>query len=58
MHFTDLLNVCRAGLLVDFKGPVTVTQNCLCNGNPWIIVAENTSIFFISGRIGRDLAKL
>ena len=45
-------------MMGDLKCPVTSSNHGLCNGYPWVIVAENSGIFFISGRIRGNFSKL
>ena len=51
VDLADVFDVSRAGLTVDFKSTVATANDGLCNGNPWIVVAEDTGIFFVSRRI-------
>ena len=58
MNFTDVLNIGRAGLFVNLKSSVSTSDHSLCDGNPWVIVAEDTCIFFISRRVGGNFSKI
>ena len=58
VDLTDVFDVGRAGLFVDFKGPVAVADDGLGDGDPGVVVAEDTGIFLVSGRIGGDFAKV
>ena len=51
MDLTDILDICGTGLAVDLESSVTSAQNCLCNGYPGIVVAEDTGILLVSGGI-------
>lgn len=58
VNLTDVFDVGRAGLFVYFKGPVAVADDGLADGDPGVVVAEDTGILFVSGRIGGDFAKV
>ena len=58
MDFTDILDVSRADLTVQVKGAVAVTYHRFGDGNPWVVVTEDTGIFFVSRRIGGNLTKI
>lgn len=58
MDFTDVLDISRADLAVQIKGAVSVADNGLCDGDPWVVVAEDTGILFVSRRIGGNLTKI
>ena len=58
MNFTDVLNIGRAGLFVNLKSSVSTSDHSLCDGNPWVIVAEDTCIFFISRWVGGNFSKV
>ena len=49
MDLADILDVCGTGLTVDFEGSVTSAQNCLCDGHPGIVVAEDTGFSLYPG---------
>ena len=44
--------------MVDLKRPVTVADNGFCTGHPWVVVAEDAGVLFISRRIAGNLAQL
>ena len=58
MDLADVLNVSRADLAVQVKCAVSVADNGLSDGDPWVVVAEDTSILFVSRRIGGNLTKI
>ncbi len=58
VNLADLLNVCRADLAVNLECSVAAADNGLSNGNPGVVVAEDTSILLVSRRIGRDFAEV
>ena len=58
MDLADVLNVSRADLAVQIKCAVSVADNGLSDGDPWVVVAEDTSILFVSRRIGGNLTKI
>ena len=58
MYLRDVFDICRACLFVDVEGPVTVSADCFRDGHPGVVVAEDTAVFFVSGRIGGDLAQI
>ena len=58
VNFTDFLCVSGTCLLIYFKCSVTASDYCLGNGNPRIVVAEDTCIFLVSGWIRADFTKL
>ena len=58
MDFTDVLDISRADLAVQIKGAVSVADNGLCDGDPWVVVAEDTGILFVSRRIGGNFTKI
>ena len=58
MDITDVFKVSRAGLAVDLKCSVTTSDSRLSNRYPWIVVAEDTCIFFISRWIRRNFTKV
>ena len=55
VDLADVLNVSRADLAVQVKCAVSVADNGLSDGDPWVVVAEDTSILFVSRRIGGNL---
>ena len=57
MYLTEFLHIGRAGLLVDLKSTVAPADHGLGNGNPWVVMTENTRIFLISRWIRSDLAQ-
>ena len=57
VNLTDIFYISRTGLLIYFKGSVTTSDDSLSDGDPWIVVAEDTGIFLISGWIGGDFTK-
>ena len=57
VDLAELFNAGRACLPVNFKRSVAASHDGLRNGYPGIVVAEDTGIFFVSRRIGRDLAE-
>ena len=58
MDFTDVLDISRADLTVQVKGAVAVTYHRFGDGNPWVVVTEDTGIFFVSRRIGGNFTKI
>ena len=58
VDLADIFNAGWAGLAVDLICAVSAADRRFCNGNPWIVMAEDTCIFFISWRVGADLAKV
>ena len=58
VDLADVLNVSRADLAVQVKCAVSVADNGLSDGDPWVVVAEDTSILFVSRRIGGNLTKI
>ena len=54
----DVLDVGGAGLAVDRKGAVAVTQRCLGAADPRVVVAEDTGVLLVSRRIAGDLAQI
>ena len=52
MDIADLLQIGRADLSVDFKGPVSMAKESFCAAYPWVVVAENACVLLISWRIG------
>ena len=57
MDLTDIFNIRRADLTVYIKRAVSMTNACLSDRDPRIVVAEDTSIFLISRRIRGNLTK-
>lgn len=58
MDLTDVLNVCRAGLFVDLKRAVTVTDYSLGTADPRVVVAEDTGVLLVARGIAGNLAQL
>lgn len=58
VDLADVLNISRADLAVQVKCAVSVADNGLSDGDPWVVVAEDTSILFVSRRIGGNLTKI
>lgn len=58
VDLADVLNVSRADLAVQIKCAVSVADNGFSDGDPWVVVAEDTSILFVSRRIGGNLTKI
>ncbi len=58
VNITDVLKVSGADLGVDLECSVAATDNGLSNGDPGVVVAEDTCIFLISGRIGGNLTEV
>lgn len=58
VDITDIFDIGRAGLAVDLKCSVTTSDSRLCNRHPWIVVTEDTRIFFISRWIRRNFTKV
>ena len=58
MDITDFLQERRADLAVYIKGSVSVTQYGFGDGNPWVVVAEDSGILFISRRIRGDFTEI
>ena len=58
MDLADVLNVSRADLAVQIKCAVSVADNGFSDGDPWVVVAEDTSILFVSRRVGGNLTKI
>ena len=54
----DVLGEGGTGPPVDLERPVSVAQFCLGADDPGVVVAENTGVFLVSGRIGADLAQI
>ena len=58
MNLTDIFDIGRAGLAVYFKSTVSASNDSFRDGNPWIVMAENTGNFLISWRIGGNFTKI
>ena len=58
MDLADILNIGRTGFFVDFKSTASSADHGFSDGNPGIVMAENTCIFFITWRIGGDFPKV
>ena len=58
MDFANVFNIRRAGLFINFKSTVSSSDNSFGNGNPWIVMAEDSGIFFVSWRVGRNFTKV
>ena len=58
MDLADVLNVGRAGLFVDFKRAVAVTDNGLSAANPRVVVAEDACVLFVARRVAGNFAQL
>ena len=58
MNLADILNIGRAGLSVDLKGSCAASDDCLRNGNPGIVVAEDTCILLVARRVGGNFSKV
>lgn len=43
VNLTDAFNIRRAGLFINLKGTVSSSDNGFCNGNPGIVMAEDTA---------------
>ena len=57
MYITDLFNIGRADLTVNIKCKISSSEYSFCNRNPRIVMAEDSSIFFVSRRIRRNFTK-
>ena len=53
-----ILKICRTCFFVDLECPVSAPDNGFRDGDPGVVVAENAGIFFVSRRIGGNLAEL
>ena len=58
VDLADVLDIGRAGLFVDSKGPVTVAQHGLSTADPGVVVAEDTGILLVARGIAGDLAQI
>ncbi len=58
MDIADFLKICGADLGVDLECSVAASDNGLCDGDPGVVVTEDTCIFLISGRIGGNLTEV
>ena len=58
MNLTDILNISGTGLFVYLKGSVASADNGFCYGNPGIVVAEDSGVLLVFGRIRGNLTKL
>ena len=58
VDLADVLDIGRAGLFVDSKGPVTVAQHGLSTADPWVVVAEDTGVLLVARGIAGDLAQI
>ena len=58
VDITDVFKVSRAGLAVDLKCSVTTSDSRFCNRSPWIVVTEDTCIFFISRWVGGNFSQI
>ncbi len=45
MYLTEFLHIGRAGLFVNLKSTVAPADHGLGNGNPWVVMTENTRDF-------------
>ena len=57
VNITDFLNIRWTYFTINLKCPVSSSKHSLRNGNPRIVVAENSCIFFISRRIRSNFPK-
>ena len=57
VDLTELFHTGRAGLPVNFKGSVAASHDGFRDGDPGIVVAEDTCIFFVSRRIGGNFTQ-
>jgi len=58
VNFADLLDISRADLAVNLESSVAAADNSLSDGDPGVVVAEDTSVLFVSRRIGGDFAEI
>ena len=58
VDFAELFHIGRAGLLIDFKSPVSASDPCLSDRHPGVIMAENPGIFLIAFWIGGNFPKV
>ena len=58
VDLADVLDIGRAGLFVDSKGPVTVAQHGLSTADPGVVVAEDTGVLLVARGIAGDLAQI
>ena len=58
VDLADVLDIGRAGLFVNSKGPVAVAQHRFGAADPGVVVAEDARILFVSRRIAGDLAQV
>ena len=58
VDLTDIFDIGRAGFLVNFKSSVSTSDHGFCNRNPWVIVTEDTGVFFISRRVRGNFSKV
>ena len=55
---TDIFQISGTGFTIYLKCAAASADDGFCDGNPGIIVAEDSGIFLVPGRVGADLAKL
>ena len=58
MNLTDIFDISRTGSCVYLPSTVASSDNGLCDRDPWIVVAEDTGILFVSWWIRRNFTKL
>ena len=58
VNLADIFNISRTGSCVYLPCTIASSDNGLCDGNPWVVVTEDTGIFFISWWIRRNFTKL
>lgn len=57
VNFADIFDICRTGSCIYLPCTVSTSDNGFCNGNPRIVVAEDSGIFFISWWIRGNFTK-
>ena len=55
---TDIFQISGTGFTIYLKCAIASANDGFCDGNPGIIVAEDSGIFLVPGRVGADLSKL
>ena len=57
VDLADILNVCRTGSCIYLPSTVASANYSLCDRDPWVVVAEDTCVFFVSWWIRRNLTE-
>ena len=58
VDLAELFHISRAGLLIDLESSVAASDHGFGDGNPRIVMTEDTCVLLVSRRIGGDFAKL